>query len=70
MISQKFKDILESSDKEFRFEYKTDENNHLKNLLWADGISRRNFQVFGDVATFDATCRKVRACVYLKQFFL
>lgn len=57
MIIQKFKDIQEASDKEFKFEYKTDKNNHLTHLLWADGISRRNFQVFGDVVSFDATYR-------------
>ncbi|KAK1399962.1 hypothetical protein POM88_009825 [Heracleum sosnowskyi] len=57
ILIQKFKDIQASSDNNFRFEYKTDENNHLTQLFWADGVGRRNFEVFGDVISFDATYR-------------
>nr|XP_017217257.1 PREDICTED: protein FAR1-RELATED SEQUENCE 5-like [Daucus carota subsp. sativus] len=38
MIVQKFRDIQESSDSSFRFEYRTDSANHLTQLFWADGI--------------------------------
>ncbi|KAK1396711.1 hypothetical protein POM88_006574 [Heracleum sosnowskyi] len=57
ILIQKFKDIQTSSDNNFHFEYKTDANNHLTQLFWADGVARRNFEVFGDVVSFDATYR-------------
>ncbi|KAK1359958.1 hypothetical protein POM88_044432 [Heracleum sosnowskyi] len=57
ILIQKFKDTQTSSDNNFRFEYKTDANNHLTQLFWANGVGRRNFEVFGDVVSFDATYR-------------
>ena len=60
MIIQKFKDIQESSDTGFKFEYRTDSENHLTQLFWADGEGRKNYEVFGDVVSFDATYRTNR----------
>nr|XP_017221379.1 PREDICTED: protein FAR1-RELATED SEQUENCE 5-like [Daucus carota subsp. sativus] len=57
MIVQKFRDIQESSDSSFRFEYRTDSENHLTQLFWADGEGRKNYEVFGDAVSFDATYR-------------
>ncbi|KAK1360641.1 hypothetical protein POM88_045115 [Heracleum sosnowskyi] len=57
ILIQKFKDIQTSSDNNFCFEYKTDANDHLTQLFWADGVGRRNLEVFGDVVSFDATYR-------------
>nr|XP_017217077.1 PREDICTED: protein FAR1-RELATED SEQUENCE 5-like [Daucus carota subsp. sativus] len=57
MIVQKFRDIQESSDPNFKFEYKTDSANHLTQLFWADGEGKRNYEVFGDAVSFDATYR-------------
>lgn len=60
MIIQKFRDIQESFDPEFKLEYRTDSKNHLTQLFWADGFGRRNYEVFGDVISFDATYRTYR----------
>nr|XP_017239585.1 PREDICTED: protein FAR1-RELATED SEQUENCE 5-like [Daucus carota subsp. sativus] len=60
MIVQKFKDIQDSSDPHFRFEYRTDSHNHLTQLFWADGDGRKNYEVFGDAVSFDATYRTNR----------
>ncbi|XP_074360840.1 protein FAR1-RELATED SEQUENCE 5-like [Apium graveolens] len=68
LIIQNFKDIQASSDTEFKFEYKTDKKNHLTQMFWADGIGRRNFDVFGDVVSFDATYSTNNYC-YVLHFF-
>lgn len=39
----------------YTFDYEVDEEGHLKNIFWADPIAKRNFHVFGDVLSFDAT---------------
>lgn len=39
----------------FYYEYDTDPSGHLTKLFWADPIGRRNYEVFGDVISFDAT---------------
>lgn len=42
MIIQKFKDIQESCDNGFKFEYRTDSKNHLTQLLLADGPGKNH----------------------------
>ncbi|XP_021990988.1 protein FAR1-RELATED SEQUENCE 5-like [Helianthus annuus] len=42
----------------FSMEYITDENGVLSGLFWADEDAKRNFFVFGDVVSFDATYRR------------
>lgn len=32
-----------------------DEENRLKHVFWADGQTRRNYSIFGNVLTFDTT---------------
>ncbi|XP_035830098.1 protein FAR1-RELATED SEQUENCE 5-like [Helianthus annuus] len=40
---------------DFSFEYSVDEDKRLTGLFWANGLCKRNFMVFGDVISFDAT---------------
>ncbi|XP_021979769.2 protein FAR1-RELATED SEQUENCE 5-like [Helianthus annuus] len=39
------------------YDYITDEDNRLKGLFWCDDQAKRNYHVFGDVISFDATYR-------------
>lgn len=39
----------------FCVEYCVDDNDKLKHLFWSDSISRRNYHLFGETITFDAT---------------
>lgn len=39
----------------FIFEYDVDEMDRLRRMFWADPICRRDFHVFGDAISFDAT---------------
>ncbi|XP_019171064.1 PREDICTED: protein FAR1-RELATED SEQUENCE 5-like [Ipomoea nil] len=39
----------------FDFEYDVDEVDQLSRVFWADAVSRKNFALFGDVVSFDAT---------------
>ncbi|CAM8877117.1 unnamed protein product [Rhodiola kirilowii] len=41
----------------YSFEYFSDEEGTLTRLFWADGISRMDNFIFGDVVSFDATYR-------------
>ena len=38
--------------------YSSTDDDRLGNLFWADGLSRVNYQYFGDVVAFDATYKK------------
>ncbi|KAK1379352.1 hypothetical protein POM88_026096 [Heracleum sosnowskyi] len=53
-------DIQLTSDGAFKYEYEIDSSNRLTRLFWADGIGRQNYEVFGDVVSFDATYRTNR----------
>ncbi|KAK1385490.1 hypothetical protein POM88_023225 [Heracleum sosnowskyi] len=57
MLLQKFRDKNETSDGGFCYEYQTDSDGHLTRLFWADVRGRKNYDVFGDVVSFDATYR-------------
>ncbi|KAK1367360.1 hypothetical protein POM88_042921 [Heracleum sosnowskyi] len=57
MVLQKFRDKNETSDGGFCYEYQTDSDGHLTRLFWADVRGRKNYDVFGDVVSFDATYR-------------
>ncbi|XP_022016444.1 protein FAR1-RELATED SEQUENCE 5-like [Helianthus annuus] len=39
----------------YSFVHSVDENKRLSGLFWADGLCKRNYAVFGDVVSFDAT---------------
>lgn len=44
----------------FIFDYKLDNRNRLTHVFWADGTSRKNYSLFGDVISFDSTYRSNR----------
>ncbi|XP_022041113.1 protein FAR1-RELATED SEQUENCE 5-like [Helianthus annuus] len=44
-----------NSQPNFSYDYITDEENRLKGLFWCDDQAKRNYHVFGDVISFDAT---------------
>ena len=44
-------------DPMFFFKYDVDKTNKLQRLLWADSVSRVDFEQFGDVLAFDTTYR-------------
>ncbi|XP_074356123.1 protein FAR-RED IMPAIRED RESPONSE 1-like [Apium graveolens] len=54
MIIDKFKVILETSES-FYFSYEVDSDGHLAKLFWGNAIGRRNFELFCDAVSFDAT---------------
>jgi hypothetical protein len=39
----------------FFFDYQIDDKNKLAHIFWADGTSRKNYALFGDVVFFDST---------------
>ncbi|KAK1434457.1 hypothetical protein QVD17_00200 [Tagetes erecta] len=53
---------------DFSCEYFTDEENCLVGLFWSDGESKRNYQVFGDIMSFDATYRSNRYSMVFVPF--
>ncbi|KAK1350206.1 hypothetical protein POM88_054729 [Heracleum sosnowskyi] len=54
MMIEKFKLIQETSAS-FYYAYDVDPAGHLMKLFWADAIGRRNFEIYGDAVSFDAT---------------
>lgn len=54
MLIHKFKTKNELCEG-FYYDYDVDSEQCLTKLFWADPISRRNFDVFGDVVSFDST---------------
>ncbi|XP_019176444.1 PREDICTED: protein FAR1-RELATED SEQUENCE 5-like [Ipomoea nil] len=55
-----FKEIVGEYSSAFDFEYDVDEGDQLSRVFWADAVSRKNFALFGDVVSFDATYRTNR----------
>ncbi|KAK1358881.1 hypothetical protein POM88_043355 [Heracleum sosnowskyi] len=60
MILAKFKLKKETSKNSFYYDYKVDKNGHLTGLFWTDAIGQANFDVFGDIVSFDPTFRTNR----------
>lgn len=54
MLLDKFK-VMQETSESFYFAYDVDSAGHLLKLFWADPIGRRNFEVYGDAVSFDAT---------------
>ncbi|KAM6541813.1 hypothetical protein CsatB_006260 [Cannabis sativa] len=48
-------ECLARKDDQFYGIYSIDDQTRLANLFWCDGISRRDYQTFGDVLAFDTT---------------
>ncbi|WJX12442.1 hypothetical protein P8452_02945 [Trifolium repens] len=70
--SKDFKELIKDSDSHifidnfrrkhernpsFFYDYVADNEGRLKYVFWADGISRKNYSLFGDVISFDTTYR-------------
>ncbi|KAK1414750.1 hypothetical protein QVD17_30501 [Tagetes erecta] len=53
---------------EFSCEYFTDDESCLVGLFWSNGESKRNYQVFGDIMSFDATYRSNRYSMVFVPF--
>ncbi|XP_052627140.1 protein FAR1-RELATED SEQUENCE 5-like [Lactuca sativa] len=51
----------------FTYEYKCDKK-QLNALFWADDTLKQNFELFGDVVSFDATYRTNRYCMVFVPF--
>ncbi|KAK1382518.1 hypothetical protein POM88_020253 [Heracleum sosnowskyi] len=60
MILAKLKLKKETSKDTFYYDYKVDKNGHLTGLFWTDAIGQANFDVFGDIVSFDPTFRTNR----------
>ncbi|XP_074271475.1 protein FAR1-RELATED SEQUENCE 5-like [Silene latifolia] len=49
-----FKNMAETRP-DFYFDYDVDVDGSLRRAIWADGIARRNYSVFGDAVSYDPT---------------
>ncbi|KAK1396742.1 hypothetical protein POM88_006605 [Heracleum sosnowskyi] len=54
MIINKFK-AKHASCESFYYAYDVDSEDHLTKLFWADAVARRNYELYGDAVSFDAT---------------
>ncbi|KAH6835291.1 hypothetical protein C2S53_014997 [Perilla frutescens var. hirtella] len=52
----------------FTFDYEVNKDDQLRCVFWVDPISRRNFSLFGDVVSFDATYRTNRYSMVFAPF--
>lgn len=46
---------IAAANEDFFFDYEVDVDGSLIKVIWADGISRKNYSVFGDSVSFDPT---------------
>ncbi|XP_022014754.1 protein FAR1-RELATED SEQUENCE 5-like [Helianthus annuus] len=61
-------DEKSQSQPNFSYDYFTDEENRLKGLFWCDDQAKRNYHVFGDVISFDATYRSNKYAMVFVPF--
>lgn len=54
MIIDKFKSKHDSCES-FYYAYDVDSEGHLTKLFWADTVARKNYEIYGDAVSFDAT---------------
>ncbi|XP_074351719.1 protein FAR1-RELATED SEQUENCE 5-like [Apium graveolens] len=54
MLLDKFK-VLHETCESFYYAYDVDSEGHLTTLFWADATGRRNYEIYGDDVSFDAT---------------
>ena len=54
MVIEKFK-VNQETNPSFFYDYEVDDNGHLTKLFWADATARRNYELYGDAVSFDAT---------------
>ncbi|XP_035829957.1 protein FAR-RED IMPAIRED RESPONSE 1-like [Helianthus annuus] len=61
-------DEKKHSQPNFSYDYFTDGDNRLKGLFWCDDQAKRNYHVFGDVISFDATYRSKKYIMVFVPF--
>ncbi|XP_074313858.1 protein FAR1-RELATED SEQUENCE 5-like [Silene latifolia] len=54
LFIDRFKNMEETRD-DFFFDYEVDVDGSLIRAIWADGVGRRNYSVYGDAVSFDPT---------------
>ncbi|KAK9716464.1 hypothetical protein RND81_06G235400 [Saponaria officinalis] len=54
LFIDRFKSMAENRS-DFFFDYDVDSDGSLRRAIWADGLARRNYEVFGDALSFDPT---------------
>ncbi|KAK9668636.1 hypothetical protein RND81_13G073800 [Saponaria officinalis] len=54
LFIDRFKNLADTRE-DFYFDYEVDADNSLVRAVWADGVARRNYSVFGDAVSFDPT---------------
>ncbi|XP_047942917.1 protein FAR1-RELATED SEQUENCE 5-like [Salvia hispanica] len=53
---------------DFTYHYQLGSSNELKSFFWCDAVSKRNYQLYGDVVSFDSTYNTNRYCMILSPF--
>ena len=48
---------MKSEDNKAFFDYKMDRGWHLTGLFWTGAIGQANYEIFGDIVSFDPTFR-------------
>jgi hypothetical protein len=52
--------VMKVKDHSMFWKHKVDKEGQLEHLFWCDGVSRKDFSIFGDVLAFDATYKKIK----------
>ena len=71
-ILDKFRTKRKKTRNSFFYDYKVDKNGHLTGLFWTDTVGQANYDVFGDIVSFDPTFRTnkyVLSLIYLIVFY-
>ena len=69
MILDRFKSNKAASKNSFYYDYKVDSEGRLTGLFWTDTVAQANYDVFGDIVSFDPTFRTNRY-LHNNRFFL
>ncbi|XP_019168045.1 PREDICTED: protein FAR1-RELATED SEQUENCE 5-like [Ipomoea nil] len=67
MLISKYLDLKSDYD-DMYFEYEANENDQLACVFWADGMARKQYSVFRDVVSFDATYKTNRYSLVFVPF--
>ncbi|XP_019166897.1 PREDICTED: uncharacterized protein LOC109162669 [Ipomoea nil] len=67
MLISKYLDLKSDYD-DMYFEYEANENDQLERVFWANGMTRKQYSVFGDVVSFDATYKTNRYSLVFVPF--
>lgn len=67
LLKHMFSQQLHESN--FHFSIQVDDQNKLTNFFWCDGLSRQDYECFGDVIVFDTTYRTNKYNIVCAMFF-